>query len=100
MKEDRTPKVKLKIFLIVSTQYVTCFYFCQNLQISSMNDLTWLTLEYVVHGFVSGGLNVVVHAVVFVATGDPHTAQSPCVSQRPLDGMQKFLMVPAFAQFQ
>ena len=49
-----------------------------------------------VHGFVDFGLVIVIHAMVLMAASDPHAAQPPGVSQRPLDGMYKLFMVPTF----
>ena len=52
-----------------------------------------------VDGLVGSGLVIIEHAVVGVATRDPNTSQSPGISQGPLDGVDKLLMVSAFPQF-
>ena len=67
----------------------------------SRNDLAWFTLlgPMGVHGLVDLGLDIGIHGVALMAAGNPHTAQSPRVSQGPFDWMYKLLMVPALAQF-
>ena len=65
--------------------------------IDSVKGLLFIVPQ--VHGFVDFGFVIIVHAVVLMAAGDPHAAQPPGISQRPLDGMYKLFMVPEFSQF-
>ena len=52
-----------------------------------------------VHGFVFGGLLIIVHAVIGVTARDPDTPQSPRKFERSLDGVNELLMVSLFPQF-
>ena len=52
-----------------------------------------------VHGFVFGGLLIVIHPVIGVATCDPDTSQSPREFERSLDRVDELLMVSLFPQF-
>ena len=52
-----------------------------------------------VHGFVLGGLLIVVHPVIGVTTCHPDTSQSPRKFERSLDRVNELLMVSLFPQF-